>query len=68
MEVSWPTAVESDPKAPFSIATTPRCGGGRMGVQLIWLLLSDTDFFSSHSILIFCFFFFFWSLKAAKNY
>ena len=23
----WPTIVEDDPKAPFSIATTPRCRG-----------------------------------------
>ena len=25
---SWPTVVDCDPKAPFSIASTPRCCGG----------------------------------------
>ena len=27
--VKLATLVEGDPKTPFSIATTPRCGGGR---------------------------------------
>ena len=27
--------VESDPKAPFSIATTPRCRGGRYSISWI---------------------------------
>ena len=27
-KASWPTIVEGKPKAPFSIATTPRCRGG----------------------------------------
>ena len=26
--VSWPTVVEGEPKAPFSIATIPKCRGG----------------------------------------
>ena len=26
------TLVDSDPKAPFSIATTPRCSGGRYSI------------------------------------
>ena len=26
--VSWPILVEGDPKAPFSIATTPKCREG----------------------------------------
>ena len=29
------TLVEGDPKAPFSIATTPRCSGGRNSI--LWL-------------------------------
>ena len=29
IQESWRTVVESDPKAPFSIATTPRRKGGR---------------------------------------
>ena len=29
------TIVEGDPKAPFSIATTPRCRGGRYSIPLI---------------------------------
>ena len=28
-KVKWATIVEGNPKAPFSIATTPRCRGGR---------------------------------------
>ena len=28
-KVKWATVVEIDAKAPFSIATTPRCRGGR---------------------------------------
>ena len=28
-KVKYATIVEGDPKAPFSIATTPRCRGGR---------------------------------------
>ena len=28
-KVKLATVVEGDPKAPFSIATTPRCRGGR---------------------------------------
>ena len=27
--IIWPTEVKGDPKAPFSIATTARCSGGR---------------------------------------
>ena len=27
--VNWLTGVKGDPKAPFSIATTPKCKGGR---------------------------------------
>ena len=30
------TIVEGDPKAPFSIATTPRCRGGRYSIPRIW--------------------------------
>ena len=29
------TIVEGDPKAPFSIATTPRCRGGRYSIPRI---------------------------------
>ena len=29
------TIVEGDPKAPFSLATTPRCRGGRKSFPLI---------------------------------
>ena len=29
------TIVEGDPKAPFSIATTPRCRGGRYSIPWI---------------------------------
>ena len=29
------TLVEGDPKAPFSIATTPRCRGGRYSISRI---------------------------------
>ena len=29
------TLVEGDPKAPFSIATTPRCRGGRYSIPRI---------------------------------
>ena len=29
------TVVEGDPKAPFSIATTPRCRGGRYSIPWI---------------------------------
>ena len=29
------TIVEGDPKAPFSIATTPRCRGGRHSIPRI---------------------------------
>ena len=34
-KVSWPTGVEGDQKALFSIATTPRCRGGRCSIPLI---------------------------------
>ena len=33
--VSWLTSVESDPKAPFSIATTPMNRGGRYSIPLV---------------------------------
>ena len=33
-KISWPTVVEGDPKVPFSIATTPRCGEGRYSFSL----------------------------------
>ena len=32
------TIVKGDPKAPFSIATTPRCRGGRYSLPWIALL------------------------------
>ena len=32
---SWPTVVESDQRAPFSIATTPKCRGGRSSISRI---------------------------------
>ena len=34
-KVKLATIVESDPKAPFSIATTPRCRGGRYSIPRI---------------------------------
>ena len=34
-KVKLATIVESDPKAPFSIATTPRCRGGRYSIPWI---------------------------------
>ena len=42
------TFVEGDPKAPFSIATTPRCKGGRYSIHLIaplypWSLLCNAE-------------------------
>ena len=33
--VKLATIVEGDPKAPFSIATTPRCRGGRYSIPRI---------------------------------
>ena len=33
--VKLATIVEGDPKAPFSIATTPRCRGGRYSIPWI---------------------------------
>ena len=33
-KVKLVTLVESDPKAPFSIATTPRCREGRYNTEL----------------------------------
>ena len=33
VKVKLATIVEGDPKAPFSIATTPRCRGGRYSIQ-----------------------------------
>ena len=35
------TVVESDQKAPFSIASTPRCGGGRYSFPWIAPLYSS---------------------------
>ena len=32
--ISWPTVVEGDPKATFSIATTPKCRGKRYSSDL----------------------------------
>ena len=37
-QVKLETEVEGDPKAPFSIATTPRCRGGRYSFSWIALL------------------------------
>ena len=34
-KVKLATIVEGDPKAPFSIATTPRCRGGRYSIPWI---------------------------------
>ena len=34
-KVKLATIVEGDPKAPFSIATTPRCRGGRYSIPRI---------------------------------
>ena len=34
-KVKLATLVEGDPKAPFSIATTPRCRGGRNSIPWI---------------------------------
>ena len=34
-KVRLATIVEGDPKAPFSIATTPRCRGGRYSIPRI---------------------------------
>ena len=34
-KVKLATIVEDDPKAPFSIATTPRCRGGRYSIPRI---------------------------------
>ena len=34
-KVKLATIVEGDPKAPFSIATTPRCRGGRYSFHWI---------------------------------
>ena len=39
--VSWPTVVEGDPKAPFSIATIPKCKGGRNSFHWIPPLTLD---------------------------
>ena len=33
------TIVEGDPKAPFSIATTPRCRGGRYSIPRIYIYI-----------------------------
>ena len=33
VKVKLATIVEGDPKAPFSIATTPRCRGGRYSIK-----------------------------------
>ena len=35
VKVKLATIVEGDPKAPFSIATTPRCRGGRYSIPRI---------------------------------
>ena len=35
IKVKLATIVEGDPKAPFSIATTPRCRGGRYSIPWI---------------------------------
>ena len=35
VKVKLATIVEGDPKAPFSIATTPRCRGGRYSIPWI---------------------------------
>ena len=35
IRVKLATIVEGDPKAPFSIATTPRCRGGRYSIPRI---------------------------------
>ena len=37
IKVKLATIVEGDPKAPFSIATTPRCRGGRYSITLIFI-------------------------------
>ena len=37
-KVKLATVVEGDPKAPFSIATTPRCKGGRYSFPRIYQL------------------------------
>ena len=39
-KVKLATVVEGDPKAPFSIATTPRCREGRYSISLIAKTLS----------------------------
>ena len=42
VEVKLATIVEGDPKAPFSIATTPRCRGGRYSfTQLLHFTLDS---------------------------
>ena len=42
--VCWPTVVKGDPKALFSIGTSPRCSGGCY--SFIWIALLTFDSYS----------------------
>ena len=53
--ICWPTVVEGDLKAPFSIATTTRCKGGHYSFLLIaplildpYLIMLRVNYFLSH--------------------
>ena len=50
MCVSWPTVVTGDPKAPFSIATSPRCRGGHYSFPWIDPLALDNYLMMQRSI------------------
>ena len=48
-KVKLATLVEDDPKAPFSVATSPRCMGGRHYIPWIVLLYSWSLPYSAES-------------------
>ena len=43
VKVKLATLVEGDPKAPFSIATTPKCRGRRHSIP--WIALLEIELF-----------------------